>query len=358
MQSDFSASAKAARAALLVPELPMDSIHRRSRAIGRNDRIRSFAAGGAIALGAVGASALGMKLYDGIGVWLSGDRAAVVARSFAIENAPMPADLKALSDRATFPVVYPAGLPSGARLARVIYAPFDRPSQIVVSYRDMRGNFNAGFALIDSRTLGSGLALLPNGSPAGYGKVRQWRAGAETVIVSDNVLSPDVARAVRTAMQRVTPAQSLQLAESSAWNVRLLGGSDAAALAAERLSPGGVLVDRGNLAQIPSLARTHAPLMRPRALYLTGIPYVNGEPQYQRATVDAVREVAIPANGVRAIAAVMGAAASNGAQRGCCEIYYTAPANGRYEIWTVPVAGTEAARKYAVDAATYSVTAP
>ena len=89
MHSDFSMTAKSARAAILVPGVPLENIMSRSRALGNRDRLRTIVVCGAMALAAIGAAATGSKLYGGIQFWLSGSRGAIIIHSMAVMSPPL-----------------------------------------------------------------------------------------------------------------------------------------------------------------------------------------------------------------------------------------------------------------------------
>jgi hypothetical protein len=164
-------------------------------------------------------------------------------------------------------------------------------------------------------------------------------------------------QAIEMAMRSTSPAESLSANVAMLWKIRWLGGTFELTDVADRLAGdrAGVLIDRGNLRLISELARTHRPLLAPKITYLTNIPYVGGLPQYNRATIRWGRDVTIPAGGVRAVATVMAAAGESGRWTDCCEILYTAPQNGTYTLWTLPMKKSQPIKKYEVDAKTYRV---
>ncbi len=358
MHSDFSATAKAVRAAIPVPSISLETIRGRSRARERRGRLRMVVACGVLALGAVGAGTVGAKLYNGIQVWLAGNRGAMLVRSFSLVSSPSASDLRTIAAKATFPLVYPVGMPPGTHVIRVAYAPAENPTSVVLQYLNPHSGFHAGYALVDSTAVNA-TALPPIGSQRPrYGKVRHWRIGGETVIAFAGAVAPGYARAIERAMQTTSAAKSVAENEAMVWNIRVLGGTYQLAGEADRLAQGrpGVLIDRGNLRLIPGLAHADRPLLATRTTSLTNIPSVKGVPQYQRAVTRVQRDRAVPADGVRAIAAVMTVAGESGRWTDCCEILYTAPKNGDYTVWTLPMSASASVRKYTVDARTDRVT--
>ncbi|HTA40314.1 MAG TPA: hypothetical protein VK760_14620 [Candidatus Acidoferrales bacterium] len=356
MHADFSIAAKSARAALAVPAVPLERIVNRSRALGNRDRLRSVVLCGAMVLAAAAATTVGTRLYSGIQIWLSGNRAAVIVHSMAIVSPPLGNDLRALAAKATFPVTYPVGLPDGTRITRVIYAPADHPTSLTLQYLNPRSGFSAGLTLVDPAVVNAtNLPASGGGQAPWFSTVDQWRVGGETVIGLMGKIAPANVRAIQDAMRSTSPSASLSASEAMLWKLRSVGAPYQLADTAERLAPNGAVVGRGDLPLIPGLARTHQPLLSTRVTYLTNIPYKKGVPQYNSASMRWDRDAIVPADGVRAIAAVLAAAGESGHETACCELLYTAPSNGTYTIWTLPVSASAPVKKYLVDAKTYRV---
>jgi hypothetical protein len=196
---------------------------------------------------------------------------------------------------------------------------------------------------------------LPGGSAhPRYSEAYQWRTGGETVVIPQRDLSAAYARTIETAMRTTSPGASLVANEALLWKIRVLGGRYELADVAGRLAPEGVLIDRGNLRLIQGLAREHKPMVGSRVLYISDIPYVNARPDYNHAVFHWSRDVAIPADGVRAIAAMMAVAGLRGRWSDCCEVFYTPPVDGTYAVWTISISGAPV-KKYLVDAQTLRV---
>jgi hypothetical protein len=356
MHSDFSTTAKSARAAILVPSVPLENIMSRSRALGNRDRLRTIVVCGAMALAAIGAAATGSKLYGGIQFWLSGSQGAVTIHSMAVVSPPLGNDLRVIAAKATFPVVYPVGLPAGTRIIRIMYAPADRPTSITLQYLNPRSGFNVILTVVDSTIVNATSLPMPGGGQAPrFGTVAQWNVGDETVIAFSGNLAPSFVRTIKDAMRSTSPSASLSTNEAMLWRLRTVGAPYRLADIAEQLAPNGSVVSRGELRLVPGLARARRPLLAANVMYMTNIPYANGIPQYNRASQRWDREVSVPADGVRAIAAVMAAAGESGRSTDCCEILYTPVSKGSYTLWTLPMSSSAPAKKYLVDAKTYQV---
>jgi hypothetical protein len=351
-------TAKSARAAIPVPIVPLQRIVGRSRALANRDRLRTVVACGVVALAAIGATTVGTKLYDGIQFWISGDRGAAIVHSMAVMSPPLAGDLRAVAAKATFAVVYPVGLPAGTRITRVIYAPAGHPTSITLQYLNPRSGFRAGLTLVDSAVVNA-TSLPPSsgGRAPKLAAVDQWRIGGETVIGLMGKLAPPTVRTIQDAMRSTSAADSLIASEKMLWTLRSVGAPYQLAETAEQLAPNGAVVGRGSLSIIPGLARKHQPLLGTRVMYLTNIPYAKGVPAYNAASMSWDHEVVVPADGVRAIAAVMAAIRESGNLKGCCELLYSPAANGSYAIWTLPMSPAAPVKKYLVDVKTYRVRA-
>ena len=298
MPSDFVQRARVAYATLPVPPIPLAGIRARTHRRDRRQRATIAAAGAAVVVASFGlASGAGAAIKDAIRVWISGGTAAVDVRGMTLTKHPMRADLAGVVARATFPIVFPVGLPKGMRLWRVIVAPSDHPTTISVEYMSGRVS-SIGFTLIDASTIHAGNA--PAGLP--NQPVQRWIAGREVVIVP-------AARAGQTApieraMQSATPATSLAANDLLTARIISLDAPLDVQAAAERIATDerSVLLDSRHLSLVPSLARAGRPLLDDRTVTLTNIPHVDGSPDYQHATLRFSRGTAVSGTGVREIA--------------------------------------------------------
>lgn len=353
MQSDFSARGKTARNLIAVPDLRIDAIRKRSHSAHNGERARAFVACAAVALGAVGAAAgFGGSIYNGVHIWLSGDRAAITVRSFGTVNEPTAADLRATIARATFPVIFPVGLPAGTRIARIMFAPAVHPNSVFVQYEGP--HLNVGLDIFDSSVVNTdGMSLSPGAGRPHVGTVYQWRVGSETVVVPQAYISRVHVDVIKDAMLRATPTSSIAAADGMLRTVLVLGGFNGVADTAERVAPitgQSVLLDRSHMTLIASLAARNRPMLDSRTIYLDNIPTVHGEPDYSKATYRWPKVAVISPGGVRAIDAVLRASS-----KCACEILYNRPNVATYWVWELPINGSAPVKKYVVDATTLAV---
>lgn len=356
MDSNFSATGKAARELIVVPELPMDLIRVRSRRATTRERVRALIVYCAIGIALLGAgAAVGQKLYDGVRVWLSGGKAAVSIGSFVMVREPTASDLRHVVERASFPIVFPVPVPTGTRMTMLIFAPAERPNFVEVHYHNEGTNFNIGFSLIDSTTINTNETTLPSSTwqPSSY----QWRVGRELVLAPRFAHTPSIdMNRIKQAMMQSSPASSLAFTETTLRKVVVLGVRPELAVVAERYAPRtgrSVLLDPQLTARIPNMVREDKPVVDDRIVYLSNIPTVRGEPDYSKATLHWPRVILIPAAGVRAINAAL---RFNSAQRDChCVILFNQPDPATYWVWKFPLSQALRVKKYAVDAKTFAV---
>ena len=139
----------------------------------------------AVSLVVVGAGAgVGAKLYDGVHVWFSGNKVATVVHSGVLMRHPIASDLRTAIAHATFPVVFPAGIPAGTTVNMVTLAPLDRPSAITISYSNP-GRFNTTVALLDPAVVDANAAQLPSGSIRPSRTFSHWRVGGEIIVAGE-----------------------------------------------------------------------------------------------------------------------------------------------------------------------------
>jgi hypothetical protein len=355
MTENFSTAGRSARDLIPVPAVPLETIRQRAHAAQRREGVRRAIVCAALAVAALGVAAgLGVKIYDGIRVWLSGSKAAIEIRSMASVSDPMASELRHAIASATFPVVLPVGLPAGSRLVRIAFAPAERPTSVFLLYENRRTRRSAGFLLTDTAVVNTPGLLLPSGATGPrFGDVYQWRIGSETVIVpqKSDVSFAEVDR-LEAAMAKTGPAASLAETEALLRRIIVLGGFPQIADIAERIAPPqgeSVLVGRGELAVISGLVEAHKPILDSRTVYLTNIPSVRGIPDFSRATLHSPKVVAVPATGVRAIASVLG---SSRPPKDCnCEVLVHALGPAAYQIWKIPIATAAPVQKYTIDEA-------
>lgn len=298
MPSDFVDRARVAYAALHVPEPPLAGIRACARHRDRRSRAFIAASVAAVAVASLGlASGAGAAISDAIRVWISGGSAAVDVRGLTLTRYPTRADLAGAAARATFPVIFPVGVRPGMRLQRLITAPSDRPTTLTLEYASANGS-TVGITLVDASSVEAGTPAAGTVHTA----VERWTAGREEVIASEThagQVAP-IARAMRSS----TPAASLAANDVLAARIINLGAPVGAQAAAERAAGDArsVLLDARHLTQMSSLARDGRALLDDRTVTLTDIPRRAGGPDYQHAKLHFSHDVAIPADGVRAIA--------------------------------------------------------
>ncbi len=361
MPSDFAALGKRIETAIPVPEMSIASIRNRSRAESARHRtsVVAFAIAAIAVLGC--GSVLAAMKYGGIRLWLSGDKAAVVVRSFTSIYDPKAADLRRVAATATFPVVFPAGLPKGMHLGMLLISPADHPSSIYVQYRHGKTS-SWNFLLFDSSSVNIGeLPPMPNGEKPLFGPVVHWADGPETVIVSDRAFMSHLAE-VEDAMSPLTPAQSLAQTLPMLYRITDLSGFDNIADAAEAIAPAegrSVLVDRANLAEIAMLAREHKTVLSIRSNTVDNLSMVDGKPDFAHQSSHSTKEVAVSTDGVRALAAVLatGTCGSAGRMGGgfTCEMLINERSGRSYWIWAFPLKPSKTPTKYVVDSATFRI---
>jgi len=281
MQVDFAARAHRAYDAIAVPPLPLQPIRVRVARHARRQRAVIAALCTVVLALSIGfASGAGAALTSQIRIWFSGGRMSVDVRGLAMTTWPTHAVLVDLTRRATFPVVLPVGLPSGARLMRVGSSPADHPSTITLIYALPRGGL-FGITLVDPTSVESSAppALAPS-TPA-----TAWTVQGERVFVNAQPQYAAVARIVRARMQDATAASALAASDANTVH--------------------GIALNAHQLAQIPKLARDGAPLYDNRTVVLTKIPRVNGEPDYRHATLTWPRQLALSPSAVREVSAYL-----------------------------------------------------
>src|SRR5665213_3236112 len=97
MHSDFSTMARSAKGMIPVPDVPMEALRARARRGTAQERLRTFAAGTALCLAALGVGAgFGRPIYDSVSVWWSGGNETLTLRSLAAISQPTITDLRSV----------------------------------------------------------------------------------------------------------------------------------------------------------------------------------------------------------------------------------------------------------------------
>ncbi|MEO6834680.1 MAG: hypothetical protein ABI231_02070 [Candidatus Tumulicola sp.] len=360
MPSDFVDAGKRFEAAIPVPELQISSIPNRARDESVRHRSRVLIACAVAAIAVLGSGTVLAAMYGGVRIWLSGDKAAAVFRSFTTITNPTAEDLRRVTADATFPVVLPVGIPKGMHVSLLLVSPADHPNFILVQYRNSTGS-SWEFPIVDSSVVNDGaVPSFPNGEKPSFGLATLWNVGRETVILRGMWGRQSE---IKAAMLRSTPAESLAQTLPMLYRITILGGLDNIRDAADAIAPSegrSVLVDRGNLGQVASLAREHKPLLAfSRTRTVDNLPIVSGKPDFAHQSSHSTKELTVSADGVRALAAVLASkACGSGGKMGSgftCEILINERRGRAYWIWMLPLNTSTPPTKYIVDSATFRV---
>lgn len=353
MDSEFSTAARAARALIPVPAAPIGSIRNRARSDRARSRMRVLVASSALALGGVGlATGAGARIVNDVRVWLNGDQVATVVHSGVLLRNPKAGELRAAIAKATFPVIFPVGVPAGTRITMVTLAPADRPSAITVSYHNDAAGFKASFALIDPAVVAPDGAAVPAASSSRT--AYHWNVAGEIV----GTVAPPSAEIerIKAAMLASTPAESLAANEAMLTKLTVLGATVRLAIAERYAPPNGpsVLLDETQVASIPRLVQSRDAILDRRIDTITNISYKHGD--LANGTAHASKVIAVSAGGVRAIDAALHAGGTRLHAPCGCEVLFTRPEGSTYWVWIIPLSGTDTVKKFAVDARTLAVT--
>lgn len=355
MSSDFSARGRSVMESIAVPALSMEAIRRRSHRDRRRGRVRAAAACAVLSLGAVGAG-VGAKLYDGVHVWLAGGKVTAVVPSGMLMREPTAPELRNAIAHATFPVVFPVGVPAGSRANMVTLAPLGRPSAITISYQGP--GFTAAFALADPAVVDADGAAPSDPALPPMRAAYHFRVGGEVVVVSAKGISAADLDRIKVAMAKTSPAESLAQTARMLPKLTVLGGA-VRLDPAERVRPANgssVLLDEASIRSIPGLIEKAKPMYDWRITSIDKVGYKNGA-MATGAADRRPRAIAISADGVRAIDAFLRSPAERGHRGACgCEILYHQPNRATYWVWKIPLSSHGTARKYLVDAKTLAVT--
>jgi hypothetical protein len=359
MPSDFAKVGKTLESAISVPDLPIESIRRGARAARVRHQWRVLVACVLAAIVALGSgTVLAAKAFQ-FRIWLYGNRAAgTPLRSFTIYLGPDETTLRHVISSATFPVVLPMALPSGARVLRLVTAPADHPSVILIMYHTY-GSRDLGYTLIDSSLVQNGAPPpLPDVVSAPIARMHFWRVGSEMVLSQDPLQWPQD-DTIKAAMLRATPAASLAHTISRLYRITSLGGFLGVANIADAIAPAdgrSALIDRGHLDELPALVRSEKPLFVMQSTMVDDIPTIRGRQDLGHASFHpGPKKLAVSARGLRAVAAVLKTNACGNAPTFTCEMLINERSGMPYRVWVLPIRSPKAAKKYVVDAQNYHV---
>ena len=349
MPADFLQAAKAARSAIPVPALNLESIRRRSQAERASDRWRRALVCVAASLGLIGgAVALAANLNRGIHVWMFGNKIEANVTSFAQVREPMRQDVRRIVEGAAFHVLLPAGVPNDLRVLWIGYTPAAHPTTVTISYVHPSGAPGMGISLFANSALDADKKRSPNG-PAQSLITRgvHFTIGDETVLVQGPHVSQAQVSRIERAMRSQTAAQAEAALDSQLPKVAVLDAipSTPVVIAAEGRAPLGgtsLLLGPWALHEIPARAAGDQPLRDPRSLEYLDIPNVHGRPDYRNARMQWRRNIAIPAAGVRVIEAMLRRA---GIAPDCaCQVLVHGTGPATYEGWRIDAKTLKATR--------------
>lgn len=350
MPSDFAKAGKTLEHALRVPDLPIQAIRSASRVQRKQHQWRVAIACALAAIVALGSGTVLAARLFGFRMWLYGNRAASApVQSFTVYSVPDETTLRHVSSSATFPVVLPVGLPSGTRVLRLVVAPADHPSIIMIQYQN-----NQAYTLLDS-------SLVQNGKPPQLPHIvsrpilslHYWRVGGEVVVSQNSPRWPQDA-GIKAAMLRATPQESLAQTISNLYRiVSLDDASDGTGNAADAIAPSDgrtALVDRGHLSEVAALVRDHRALLAAQSTTIDHIPTIQGKRDLGHASFHpGPQKLVVSANGLRAIAAVLATNVCGKAPKFTCELLINERAGMPYRVWVFPVRSPQTPQRYVVD---------
>lgn len=349
MPVDFSAAAKAARAAIPVPALNLHAVRERSKSAAIAERARRILLAAAVSVGVLGsAAALAANLDRGIHVWMFGNTIEASVTSFAQVRSPMAADVERIVKSAAFTVTLPAGVPKNDRILWIAYSPADHPTFVQILFANPSGALPLSAAVLETSSIERNRALLAQAAgPHTTSRAEHFTVGPETVLLGAPALTAAQKARVQHAMQSDTPARAQ--ADLDAHLTRLLVLAPVASipieLAAERVAPRSgknVLLGRWALHELPARTAHGEPLRDPRPIVFTNIPSVNGQPDYRNATVQFARPIAVSAAGARSIEAMLRRA---GIAPDCaCQVLVHRTGPAAYEGWRIDAKTLKATR--------------
>jgi hypothetical protein len=190
-------------------------------------------------------------------------------------------------------------------------------------------------SLIDTDKIAAGEKPLSALSPTFITRGYHFRVGPETVLVQGRHISAEDAQHVEAAMERESPAQTAAAVDVLLPRIVVLQKVNSkVAQAAERVARTGrnVVVGDWDIRIIPRLAAHGKPLRDSRTTYITNIPQVRGRPDYRNATFYWPKAIAIPIDGVRAVAAAL-RRSHTGPNCNCAILVHDSHA--AYSVWKI-----------------------
>ena len=350
MRTDFAAMGKSVREQIVVPALPMESIRRRSRRGQLLDRARVGLMLVAILVALAGGFAAAGEIARGFHAWLVGNNMAVSFNTSSSEVVQYPtiAKVRSLIRRAPFPVTLPVGLPTGAYIDSIIALPADKPTNLMIAYRDASGRFLATVDLLDSAVTDTS-----GGPPMPFprGPVDHWLVGGEVVVVSAGMAS-GLESAIRAAMAHATPTSALASASSALSPAIILGNPVDIALARRLVPPNAtsVLLDHAYFPLVQRAAEEGTSLKDLTTVVWPSMRQTLNSAPLSPAEQPIQPAIALSRDGVRALYGVMKADP-------CVCAYLVTPRNtSAFDIWVLQKLSHASPVKYHVDARARSMT--
>lgn len=338
------------RETIVVPALPMEAIRQRSRRGQLLDRARFGLILVAILVALAGGFAAAGEIARGFHAWLVGNNMTVSfnASSSEVVQYPTIAKVRSLISRAAFPVTLPLGLPAGAYIESIIALPADKPTSLMIAYRDSRGQVLGTVDLLDPAVTDTA-----GGPPMPFprGPVNHWQVAGEIVVVSDGMAS-GLESAIKAAMVKATPSTALAAASSQLSPVIILGSPIDIALARREVPPNAasVLVDHASLPLVKRAASAGTSLKDWTTVVWPSMRQTFNSAPLSPAEQPIEPNIALSREGVRALYAVMKA-------EPCICAYLVTPRNASaFDIWVLQKLSPASPVKYHVDARARSMT--
>jgi hypothetical protein len=347
MRSDFAQAGMVSRAQISVGEAPMGPIRMRVRRGRMRERVRIIATCLAVTALLGAGVAVGARIYSGFHVTFVGNR--IIASYHTLETVryPTKASFRDATAHATFPTVFPVGLPAGARVENLVAIPARHPSAIVIGYRSPFGRPLVTALLFDAASLdvdsGTSLAGM-------HGPFYHFQIGAEIVVLGNR--SSALVDNIKASMLASSPTQSLAATEAMLPSITVVGNA-ADLPTAWRLVPNdatAVLIGSDYTRMISRLAARAAALPNYNDITSNLTADANGSVENPSTLYFHPIGTAISANGVQAINAVLHGA------RCSCDILFEQTGPAAYVVWKIANHPSTAIAKFAVDAKTLKIT--
>ena len=261
---------------------------------------------------------------------------------------PTIAKMRSLIRHAAFPVTLPVGLPTGAYIESIIALPADKPTNLMIAYRDAGGKVLGTVDLLDPAVTDTS-----GGPPMPFprGPVDHWQVAGEIVVVSAG-MSSALESGIRDAMAHATPTSALVGASSQLSPAIILGNPVDIALARRQVPPNGasVLVDHAYLPLVQRAAHAGTSLKDWTTVVWPSMRQTFNSAPLSPAEQPIQPEIALSRDGVRALYGVMKADPC------VCAYLVTPRSASAFDIWVLQKLSPASPVKYHVDARARSMT--